>query len=207
MSSRARTPRVVLALGVVALVTAGCAPEPAPGPSGPSATAAPTSTSAPSSSPTSTPEEGFALPASCDDLYSPAMRAVLDADVPPLNDPGTTMISTESAAALELLGSATQTVRCSWGPPSERGLATNVTVVTAEQRDALSAALAQEGFSTEEQDGGTLHRIEQEVITLDDELVKKGEIHFLRADGWVSTRWINVLPEGYTDDIVASLWG
>ncbi|MDN3495540.1 hypothetical protein QL996_06345 [Planococcus sp. APC 4015] len=207
MSSRSRrAASTLLALGVVALMTAACAPEPAPSASG-SVSASPTAS--PSSSPSTTPapDESFGFPASCDDLYSPEMRATLEADVPPLNDAGTTMVSTENAEALEALGAATQTIRCSWGPPSERGLATNVTAVTAEQRESLATAFAQNGFSTEDVDGGTLHRIAQEVITLDDELVTKGEIHYLRDGVWVSTRWINVEPEGYTEDIIASLWG
>lgn len=209
MSSR--VPRIsclTLALGVVALVTAGCAPEPSPTTSR-SGSAQPTNTSSASPSATSAPDsdEALALPASCDALYSPAMRATLDADVPPLNDPATDLVSTENTLGLEILGSATETIRCSWGPPSERGLATNVTVITDEQRDELSAAFAQSGFSTEDLAGGTIHRIEQEMITQDDELVTKGEIHYLRGDGWVSTRWINVQPDGYTEDIVASLWG
>ena len=45
------------------------------------------------------------------------------------------------------------------------------------------------------------------MITQDDALVVKGEVHYLRGDTWVSTRWINVDPDGYTEDIVASLWG
>lgn len=207
MSSRSRrASSALLVLGVVALMTAACAPEPAPSTSA-SASTSPTSTPSASPSATPTPDESFGFPASCDDLYSPGMRAALEADVPPLNDAGTTMVSTENAEALEALGAAGQTIRCSWGPPSERGLATNVTVVSAEQSEALAASFAQNGFSTEDVDGGTLHRISQEVITLDDELVKKGEIHYLRDDVWVSTRWINVEPEGYTEDIIASLWG
>ena len=39
-----------------------------------------------------------------------------------------------------------------------------------------------------------------------DQLVSMGETHFLGDGGWVATRWINVDPPGYTEDIVATIW-
>jgi hypothetical protein len=207
MSSLRRT----LVAGAAALMVAGaltaCVPEPVPT----SSVSAPMPT-APSSVPTdgatSDPGAGdeIALPAACEELYSPAMLTTLQAEIPPMNDPGTTMLSTESAEAIAVIESAEQTLRCSWGPPSERGIATNVAVITPEQRDALFTAFEQAGFSAEDYASGTIHRIQQEMITLDDELVTLGETHYLSANGWVSTRWIQYLPEGYVEDIVASLW-
>lgn len=203
------TPRRILlsvaGLGVVALAATGCLPESAPT----STTPAASPSSSPSeASPSPTPTEvAFAFPASCDDFYSADMRALLDADVPPLNDPGTTMLSTENVDGLDILAAAGQTIRCSWGPPSERGMATNVTIVTADQSETLASSFVQSGFSEEEFDGGRLLRISGETLTLGDEIVEHGETHYLRDDVWISTRWINVAPDGYTEDIVTTLWG
>jgi hypothetical protein len=50
-------------------------------------------------------------------------------------------------------------------------------------------------------------QIEQRTVDLDDNEVTLGESHFVRGDGWVTTAWINFAPEGYTEDIVSTLWG
>ncbi|MET0296098.1 MAG: hypothetical protein ABW024_01755 [Microbacterium sp.] len=197
-----------LVVAAIAAATLGCAPyAPGASPSG-TATVAPT-TPAASGTPSATesPAEPFTFPTSCDELYSPDFRATLDADIAPLNDPGTTMLSTENPVAIETIEGAAETLRCSWGPPSERGISTNVTVVTPEQRDELSSAFEGAGFSTEDYQGGTLHRIEHETLTQDDVVVTISETHYLHGDGWVATRWINVDPDGYMEDIIASLWG
>ncbi|TQJ32526.1 hypothetical protein [Microbacterium sp. SLBN-146] len=204
--------RRTLIAGAAALMVTGmltaCVPEPVPTSSS-SAPMPTASSAAPSGSATTEPDDGddLVLPAACEELYSPGMLATLQADIPPMNDPGTTMLSTENAEAIGVIESAEQTIRCSWGPPSERGIATNVTIITPEQRDALFTAFEQSGFSAEDYASGTIHRIQQEMITLDDELVTLGETHYLSGNGWVSTRWIQYLPEGYVEDIVTSLWG
>ena len=196
----------VLALAAVTAVATGCLPEPEPGATPTTTDAVATGTATPTPTTTAAPEDSFAFPADCAAVYTPQMLTALEADVPPLNDPGTTMASTEVVAAIEILTGAEQTIRCSWGPPSERGMATNVTIVTSAQSQTIADALVNEGFSTEELDGGALHRIEREMLTLDDDIVTLGETHYLRDDVWVSTRWIDVNPDGYTQAIVASLW-
>lgn len=198
----------VVFVAALAVVTTACVPEPA-------ATSAPSpSTSATAPSPTPSPTEtaapgddGMALPATCEGVYTPEMLATLQTEVAPLNDPGTTMSSTENATALEILASGTPTLRCSWGPPSERGMSTNITIVTPDQSTAIADALTRTGFSSTELGGGTLYEYSQQTVTQDDVLVELGETHYLRGDGWVATRWINVQPEGYTEAIVQSLWG
>lgn len=207
MSSLRRT----LVAGAAALLVTGmltaCVPEPVPT----SSVSAPMPTvvsPSPTASESSEPGgDELAVPAACEELYSPEMLATLQAEIPPMNDPGTTMLSTENAEAIAIIESAAETIRCSWGPPSERGIATNVTIITPEERDALFTSFEQAGFSAEDYASGTIHRIQQEMITLDDELVTLGETHYLSGNGWVSTRWIQYVPEGYIEDIVASLWG
>lgn len=201
----------VAAILVIAALVTACKPEPAPGPttSDPTVSATPSSTSEPSASPTSseTPVAEFELPAQCEDLYSDDMLASLNAANPPLNDPGVTMHSTQNAAALEVLNSGIPTIRCSWGQPSEFGLATNVSIIDAAQTAALLATLREAGFACEDVWEGVNCTTEQKTIDQDDNEVTLGESHFFRGTGWVSTAFINFAPEGYTEDIVATLWG
>ena len=117
------------------------------------------------------------------------------------------MLSTQNADLLEILHSGLPTLRCTWGAPSEFGLATNVSIVDGAQSAAIADALRNGGFGCDRQLGGTICRTEQTVISQDDKEVHLGETHFLRGNGWVSTAWINFAPTGYTEDIVATLWG
>ncbi len=198
-----------LALVVAATALVGCLPEPAATPT-PTATAtspAPTETATPTPDPTTPSADDIALPQACEAIYSPAMLAALNAANPPLNDPGVTMNSSQIVEALELLSSGIPTIRCSWGTPGEYGLATNVSLVDAAQAADLLTALQNVGFACEEFAGGTRCSLQRDTIDLDDNLVHLGEVHFFRGNGWVSTAWIQFAPEGYTDDIVATLWG
>ena len=125
----------------------------------------------------------------------------------PLNDPGVTMTSTQNVDALEILTSGIPTLRCTWGAPSETGLATNVSIVDAAQSAAVVDALAGSGFTCEPIDGGTVCRFERTVITQDDDQVSLTETHVLRGNAWVSTATVDFEAEGYSEDIVATLWG
>ncbi|WP_439594010.1 hypothetical protein [Microbacterium sp.] len=200
----ARASLVVL-LAVVALTAAGCVPE--PGPTSSSSPSASASSASPTPSATPTEEPPAALPASCDAIYSAGMLATLQAQVAPLNDPGITMLSSQNVTALDILASGIPTLRCTWGPPSERGIATNVSQIDDDQAAAIRDALLQEGFSEEAFEGGSIYRIQQEMITQDDDLVTMGEQHYLAGSQWVSTRWINAEIPGYTEDIVTTVWG
>ncbi len=202
--------------GLLAGALAGCQPEPtASGPSGaPSATSTPDASpsTAPEATPTPTPSasapgQGIALPASCDDIYSPAMRSVLEANVAPMNDPGVTMPSTQNAAALALLESGVPTLRCTWGYPSEKGIATTVAIVDPSAESDVVAGLLDSGFTCGDALGGTLCRFNETLLSYDDKIVDKGETHFFRDNGWVATVWLNYGPEGYTEDIASMIWG
>jgi len=207
-------PRVAVgaaALVLIAVVATGCRPEPAGGPTGtPSSTPSITikqPTPDPSITQTDKPQAGFEVPAACEDIYSATMLAQLQAANPPLNDPGVTMLSTENADLLEIIHSGVPTLRCSWGKPSEYGLATNVTAIDAEQAGGLASVLEAAGFGCESMGEGTVCRIEQKGVTLDDNEYTRGETHYIADDALVTTAWINFAPEGYTEDIVATLWG
>lgn len=210
--TRHRRSAVLVTLGLISLALAACAPEPAdpdPSPSSsssPSATATDEPTATPTPTPTADAGDSISLPAACEDIYSAEMLASLTATVPPLNDPGVTLLSTRNAELLEILDSGIPTLRCSWGGPSDYGLATNVTIVDAAQAEAVLAALTSAGFGCADHDGGRICRIEQKMITLDDEEATLGETHFVRGNGWVSTAWVNFADEGYTEDIVDTLW-
>lgn len=209
-SSVMRVALVGVVVATAALVATGCRPEPLTTPSG-TPSASPTvkvPTPGPSATPieTNLPDAGFAVPSSCEQIYSAGMLAQLQAANPPLNDPGVTMLSTENADLLEILHSGAPTLRCSWGQPSEYGLATNVTAIDGEQAAAIPPALAAVGFGCESLGAGTVCRIEQRGVTLDDQEYTRGETHFVGDGGLITTAWINFAPTGYTEDVVATLW-
>lgn len=208
------TPRRIVGLTLVAaaatLALAACQPEPGPG--APTVTPTPTfSIPEPTHSlepvPTDKPQAAeITLPADCTAIYSPAMLAQLNAENPPLNDPGVTLLSTEVIAGLEIMDTA-PTIRCSWGQPSEFGLATNVTIVTEAQSADLLAALQNQGMSCADEGAATVCRIETEHMMDGEPYATVGETHYLRGNGWIATHWINFGPEGYTNDIAQTLWG
>ena len=204
--------RFIPVVAAVALLATACAT-----PAGGAATPAP-SESAATPSPTLTPSEtpspvetrsttdDISLPSSCDELFTGDLRATLDAEIAPLNDPGVTMYSTENAEALTVLESGVASLRCTWGRPSDRGIATTVSLVSAAQADLIADALSTAGFGSEEASGGVYFRTSQQMLSMDEEVVDLGETHFLRGNAWVSTRWVNYGPDSYTPGIVAQLW-
>ncbi|GAA1670261.1 hypothetical protein [Microbacterium lacus] len=204
-----RATAVVIAALALGLSLAGCKPEPATTSApAPSASASPSASanSTGSPSPTAQADAGIELPASCEQLYSPEMLAALQGRGP-LNDPGVTMTSTQNVAALELLSSGVATIRCSWGVPSDSGMATNVTILSAEQSSALTTALAEAGFGCGDELGGTVCRSAQSMVSQDDQIAELTETHVFRGDVWISSYTINFDVPGYTEDVVATLWG
>ncbi|GAA5100864.1 hypothetical protein GCM10025760_38750 [Microbacterium yannicii] len=203
-----------VAVGCVALialvvVVSGCRPEPAATPSSSPSITMKDTTPSPSVSPIETqkPQADFELPTACEEIYSDAMLASLQSANPPLNDPGVTMLSTENADLLEIIHGGAPTLRCSWGQPSEYGLATNVTVIDDDQAAAILTALPAAGFGCEALGDGTVCRIEQKGVTLDDKEYTRGETHYVGDGAVVTTAWINFAPDGYTEDVVATLFG
>lgn len=203
-----------VSLALVAALSA-CVPEPEGDTPSQTASAAASSTptafasaSAPttSASPTIAPTAGTALPSSCESVVSAAQRTALaDSDLP-LNDPGVTLLSTEQAALLDLL-QVVPTVRCSWGAPGDRGIATNVSIVDPGQAATVRSTLEAGGFSCEDSGEATVCRIEQRGVSLDDKPFERGEVQALSGDVWVSTSYVNVDVTSYTDDILSTVRG
>lgn len=198
---------LVLVLGLLA----ACAPEPSE-PTPTPTRSSPTATESASASPTPSPSEsasagGLALPSACEQIYSPGMFAALTAGSAPLNDPGITMLSTQNAELLEVLDSVSATLRCTWGAPSEYGLSTNVSAVDGSQAASILTTLQAAGFACEPLGEGTLCTYERRGITQDDVQYALGESHYVGGGGWVATNWLNAEIAGYTQDIVATLWG
>ncbi len=199
---------VLVVVLVSSVVLAGCSATPQPEPTSTGdptpeiTTLGETPGASASPSPSTEPAADISIPVRCEDIYSAAMLSILESGNPPLNDPGVTMESTEVPALLDVLRSGAQTLRCSWGLPSSYGLATNVTIVDADQAKVVRESLASAGFACGDLAGGTVCRVQQT-----EEENSFGESHYLLANGWVSTRWINFGPQGYTEDIVATLWG
>ncbi len=204
---RSRTLAVVV-LAAGALVLAGCdaLPTQSPEPTASASSAAPIPSGSSTAAPSPTADAGFTVPDSCEQLYSPGMLDELNRTNPPLNDPGITIYATENVEALEILSSGIPTLRCSWGVAGEPGLVTSVSVVSADQSAALRDAFSSSGLACEALGSGTVCRIEQQTIDRNDNIVSIGETHYLQGSGWVATHWVNFAPDGYTEDIVATLW-
>lgn len=206
--SSARRIVAIASISLALVALSACAPEPDPAPSG---SASVTASAAPTPSPTPTATasgpDDIALPADCTTIYTDGMLATLEATSGPLNDPDLTMGSSQIVEALELLDSGIPTLRCTWGAPSEVGLATNVSVIEQDQAQELVAVLQGVGFACDPISEGTLCRLDRTMLDMDDNVVNLGEAHYFRGNGWITTAWIGSVPDGYTEDIAQALWG
>ena len=86
-------------------------------------------------------------------------------------------------------------------------MATNVTIVDAAQSEAILTALTEAGFACVAELGGTVCRFAQSMINQDDEIAELTETQVLRGNAWVTTYTINFAVDGYTEDLVAAIWG
>jgi hypothetical protein len=150
------------------------------------------------------------LPGSCDQLYSTAMVDTLTAgnlalNPARLNDPGANVTFAPADEQLRTLIDANESLQCIWVTPeggSGIGIGTAVVLVDAVERDQVTGRLRSLGFSCVDEREGL--RCETESSSDEGTF---GESHFLRDDLWVSTQYGDVpLPEGYTLDIINSLW-
>jgi hypothetical protein len=203
-----RTASAFAGVALVVAALAACATPPEASVSTPPTTSSHPPSSAALSSPAALAEHeatALVLPAACEDIYSDAMFAHLTATAPPLNDPGHTTPSTELAAGREVLDVA-PSLRCTWGGPSEYGLSTNVTIVDAAQSTSVEQAAVESGMTCKPHAGGTICRTWEDFFVDGELYATVGETHYFRDNGWVATHWTNFAPEGYTEDIVATLW-
>lgn len=203
-------PRHTLALVAASVLfvglLAGCAPETTASPSGtPGATPlasdsatpmdTPTPTASGTPSPTETPAVQAVLPTDCRAILNDAVLAQLKGV--PLNDPGFGASGVQSDS----------TLICIWGDPGADTTHLGTTISRMNRGTALDTmnALAEsEGFSCYTPDGGT--RCEKTWQNMQYP-VTDGRTLFWRDDVMVDTEYSNLAPSGYTDAIIASVFG
>jgi len=206
---------IVTALVIAGAVTVILTPRPASSPqSDPDARPVPTETPSPLpvAAPTAAVAPGTPKPASCDRIYSPAMMAAFGDLV--LNPSWTTAPGaqvTDGTDDPELLAviKADEHLSCRWvspAGPSGSGVVTNVVWVTPEQSAAVQARLGALGFECYEELNG-LRCITETTSDAGGSTEVSGQSHFLRDGIWLATRYVNAGPDGYTHDMVNTIWG
>ncbi|WP_159500171.1 hypothetical protein [Microbacterium sp. 18062] len=183
------------ALLMVAL--AACAPDPSSGPSRtpPSGGTAPAASSTPTATPTPT-ATSVALPADCETLVSDSVLAQL-ADIP-LNDPA-------NGVAVGVQGDGS--LVCLWRQPEADTTSLQTTVSRMSRGpalDLLNRLADDEGFTCYTPDGGT--RCEKVWIN-EQYPVNDGRTLFWRDDVLIDTQYSNLAPSGYTDSVIAHVFG
>jgi hypothetical protein len=202
---------LVVALIVVLVVWRGGAATPSADDSAASARPTPTASAGPQpvESPAPANPMGGPSPASCEEIYSPAMLETFSG-THTLNpawtetaEPGTRIGTLDP----ELTGfvEAAPHLSCVWADPvggSGSGLVTNVVFVTEEQTVATQERLEAVAQNCYEELGG-LRCVMQSATDSDG---TAGESHFLRDGIWLATSYVNAGPDGYTHDLIATIW-
>ncbi|MGY4858107.1 hypothetical protein [Cryobacterium sp. AP23] len=201
---------IVTALVVMAAVWVVLTPHP-PTESAiePDARPAPTAspTPAPVTGPIAVVAAGTPKPEACDKIYSPGMAAAFgDLVLNPAwtTDPGTDVREGSDDPQLLAVINNAEHLSCHWVSPvgpSGSGVVTNLVWLTEEQTQAVANRLRELALNCYEELGG-LRCITE---TRGDEGVS-GQSHFLRGGIWLATQFINAGPDGYTHDMVATLW-
>lgn len=199
---------LAVAVAIVAVVglTGDRSPEATPTTSAPAPTSETPSSppsEPPATEPTTTPV-AVVIPETCDGIYTRDWAAELGGLVlnPAWTEEEPLWGSNDRGAITMLEG--TSKLRCAWVTASagDAGIITNVASLTTAQEADLIAYLGGAGFSCSEQLAGTRCLIEEST-----DAGAWGESHFLREGVWIATRWANVRVEGYTEDIVAAVFG
>lgn len=193
---RIRVVTVASLATLAVLALAGCAPDAAPAPTTsrtppPSATASASPDAAPT--PTATP---VAFPTDCKALVSAPVLAQFG-DLP-LNDP---------AYGSDVGPQSDGSLICLWGrPDTDTGrLSTTISRISrGPALDLLNGLADSEGYTCYTPDGGT--RCEKTWI--DEEYpVTDGRTLFWRDGIMIDTSYRNLAPSGYTDSVVAAVFG
>ena len=170
----------------------------------------PSATAEPQPVASAAPAAAGPRPTTCEAIYSPAMLATLN-ETGTLNpdwakedvNPGV-LFGTDDEQLIVLIEGA-EHLTCVWGDPeggSGSGLTSNVVFVTAEQSETVHQRLLALGENCYEELGGIRCLAE----TSQGEDGVSGESHFLRDGVWLATRYVNAGPDGYTHDMVATVW-
>ncbi|TFD86468.1 hypothetical protein E3T61_16300 [Cryobacterium lactosi] len=162
---------------------------------------------APVAMPTAVIAPGTPKPESCGEIYSPAMVNAfgdLVLNPPWTTEPGADVSDGSDDPELLAVINATEHLSCRWVSPvgpSGTGVATNVVWVTEAQTAAVEARLRALGMECYEELGGL--RCITETTTDTDNF---GQSHFLRGGIWLATVWVNAGPDGYTHDMIGTIW-
>lgn len=153
-------------------------------------------------------EASSQIPPNCADMYSTDWATLLGPELvlnPSWSEDTESGVRFGSAnASLEAVLQSATKLTCVWANEdggSGAGLTTNIAVITAEQQ--ASARETMEGFGSDCFDELSGIRC---VVESSDDGETWGESHFMRDGIWIATRWINTSPDGYTHDIVNTLW-
>ena len=162
---------------------------------------------APVTGPTAVIAPGTPKPTACVEIYSPTMVAAfgdLVLNPPWTADPNIQVRNGVDDPELLAVMASTEHLDCRWVSPigpSGSGVATNLVWVNPEQTQAVTSRLVLLGLNCYEELGGL--RCITETVT--DEGIY-GQSHFLRGGIWLATQFINAGPDGYTHDMVNTLW-
>ena len=116
--------------------------------------------------------------------------------------PGQATLGSTEPALLDVLKSK-ERLDCFWVSPvgaSGMGLATSISLSTSDEQAVLLADMTAAGFTCTPQSMGTRCEIDRT-----DENASWGETHFIGGGLWIATSYVDFAPNGYTDDIVATL--
>jgi hypothetical protein len=147
------------------------------------------------------------IPADCMSLYTTDWSASLEPLV--LNPAWTTQaengpwIATDSTLSSQL--QAATVLTCNWASPvggSGQGIITNVAAIAADNQEQLIASIGSLGFTCYDELEGLRCIWEK-----NDDGTALGESHFIRDGIWLATKWIEVSPDGYTHDMVNTIFG
>ncbi|HLP23402.1 MAG TPA: hypothetical protein VK139_05110 [Microbacteriaceae bacterium] len=190
---------IAAAVAVVAITAVGVAltERPAPIAARPQPSATETATPVP------TPEPSI-IPASCDGIYTRDWAKELAPFV--LNPDWTKTdggIGT-NARTLEVLLAPNVRLTCHWGKETgggDSGIITSVAQLDDAGVAEVKARINELNWTCFDVSGGVRCITEES-----DPNGTWGESHFLRDGVWVATRWVNLAPDGYTADIISSIW-
>lgn len=145
------------------------------------------------------------IPASCEKIYTRDWSSELAplALNPEWSDDESSLGSSD-IALLELLRPTTK-LTCRWltaDGPSEVGLITSLALVTPDEASLARSRMSTLGYGCSEELRGVRCVIE----FIDAMGNETGESDFFRDNVWIATQWVGPGPNGYTADIVASLW-
>jgi hypothetical protein len=174
----------------------------------PSATTTPPADTAPADPTTPPAAGGVTIPADCTAIYTRDWASEL---APLTLNPAWTDAADSGVrwatddVNLQTMLDGTTRLTCIWANPAgggDVGITTNVAVLTEVQQPDVVAQFESLGYDCFDELEG-LRCIDQH----EEEAGAWGESHFLREGVWIATGWVNAGPNGYTHDIVTTIFG